>query len=306
MEFTTKREKHTQNQISGVSNFLINIIFIIYVTLCISPLLLVFMVSITDENTLNAKGYSFFPEKFSSLAYKYILSDTGQIIRSYGVSLFVAIVGTLLSVLIIALFAYPLSRKDFKYRGFFSFMVFFTMLFNGGLVPFFMVYSKLLKWNNTIYVLIFPMLITPFYVIIMKTFFSTSIPDSIVESAKIDGAGDFRVFFSIILRLSTPALATIGLFDTLQYWNDWFLSLLFITDDKLVPLQFLLYRVQTSLAYLIQISAQTGQGAMTLASLPGQSARMALCVVTIGPIVLAYPFFQKYFVKGLTIGAVKG
>ncbi|RKP54508.1 carbohydrate ABC transporter permease [Cohnella endophytica] len=264
------------------------------------------MVSITNESTLSTNGYSFFPKAFSLQAYQYIFRDTQQIIRSYGVSLFITIAGTFLSVFIIALYAYVISRKGFKYRGFFSFLVFFTMLFNGGLVPTFMIYSNVLGWSDTLFILIFPLLVSPMYVIIMKTFFSSSIPDSLVEAAKIDGAGEWRIFFSIILRLSTPALATIGLFNTLHYWNDWFTALLYITDEKLIPLQFLLYRVQSTLEYLIQISSQSGQGAMTIADLPGQSARMALCIVTIGPVILAFPFFQKYFVKGLTIGAIKG
>lgn len=304
--FLLKKQKKLNNEISNTSNFILNLIFIIIVILCICPLILVFMVSITDETSLIKNGYSFLPQKLSSLAYQYILSDAGQILRSYGVSLFVTIFGTILSVFIIALYAYPISRKDFKYRNIFAFIVFFTMLFNGGLVPTFMIYSKFLKWTNTIFILIFPLLLQPMYVIIMKTFFSTSIPDSIVEAAKIDGAGDFRIFISIVLRLSTPALATIALFNTLLYWNDWFTPLMYISDNKLMPLQFLLYRVQSSLEYLIQISTQTGQGSQTLANLPGQSARMALCIVAIGPIILTYPFFQKYFVKGLTIGAIKG
>ncbi len=270
------------------------------------PLVLVFVVSITDENALSANGFSLFPAKLSSLAYQYILSDIGQIARSYGVSLFVTCAGTIVSVLVIALYAYAISRKDFRQRGLFSLVAFFPMLFNGGLVPWFMVYARILRWSNSIQVLIFPLLLTPIFVIIMKTYFSTSIPESIIDAARIDGAGDYRIFFAIVLRLSTPALATIALFNTLQYWNDWFIALMFITSDRIMPLQFLLYRIQTSLMYLIQISSQTGQGALTIANLPNQSARMALCVIAIGPLVIAYPFFQKYLVRGLTIGAIKG
>jgi len=306
MASIAKKKSKIQNQITTPTNILFHIIFVIFVALCLGPLILIFMVSITNENTLSTNGYSFFPKEFSFQAYQYIFSDTQQIIRSYGVSLFITIVGTLISVFIIALYAYVISRKEFRYRGFFSFLVFFTMLFNGGLVPTYMIYSNVLGWSDTIFILIFPLLVTPMYVIIMKTFFSTSIPDSLVEAAKIDGAGEWRIFLSIILRLSTPALATIGLFNTLHYWNDWFTALMYINDDKLIPLQFLLYRVQSTLEYLIQISSQSGQGAMTIADLPGQSARMALCIVTIGPIILAFPFFQKYLVKGLTIGAIKG
>jgi putative aldouronate transport system permease protein len=300
------RKAKLHNQLSGFSETIIHIAFLLMVALCLAPIILVFMVSLTDEATLNRDGYSFFPQQFSLAAYQYIFSDVQQILNSYGVSLFVTIAGTLLSVLIIALYAYPLSRKDFKYRGLFSFAIFFTMLFNGGLVPTFMIYSNFLNWNDTLWILIFPLLLSPMFVLMIRTFFANGIPESIVESAKIDGAGEFRIFFTIILRLSTPALATIALFNTLLYWNDWFNALLYITDSKLMPLQFLLYRVQSSLEYLIQISSQTGQGAMTITDLPGQSARMALCIVAIGPIMLAYPFLQKFFVKGLTVGAIKG
>lgn len=303
---TKNKESSIRNQISGTTNIVFNIMFIFNVLLCICPILLVFMVSITDESALSRYGFSFFPKQYSNKAYEYIFSNSGEILHAYGVTIFVTVVGTLISLFIVSLYAYPLSRKDFKYRNIFSFIVFFPMLFGGGLVPTFMIYSKLLHWTDTMTILIFPALLAPMHVIIMKTFFATSIPDSIVESAKIDGAGELRVFFSIVLRLSTPSLATIGLFTTLIYWNEWFVCLLYITNEKLVTLQFLLYRVQSNLEYLIQLSNQTGQGAMTLAELPGQSARMALCFVSIGPIILTFPFFQKYIVKGLTIGAVKG
>jgi putative aldouronate transport system permease protein len=264
------------------------------------------MVSISDEKAIAINGYSLLPQKPSLAAYQFIFNDSGQILRSYGISIFITVVGTLLSVLITAMFAYPISRKEFKYRNFFAFIVFFTMLFNGGLVPWYMVYSNLLHLKDTLWVLMMPMLLSPFYLLIMKTFFSNSLPDSVIESAKMDGAGEFKIFFSIVLRLSTPALATIGLFSTLGYWNDWFNALMFISKTQLFPLQFLLYRVQASLETLIEMSSKTGQNSLTMADLPGESTRMALCVITIGPIVLAYPFFQKYFIKGLTIGAVKG
>lgn len=306
MGITDKQKRNERNSISGTANFFLNFVFFIYTILCMAPLILVFMVSISDENTITANGFSFFPQKFSALAYQYILKDSTQVIRSYGVTIFVTVVGTLLSVLITALFSYPLSRKDFKYRGFFSFLAIIPIMFNGGLVPWYMVYSSFLNLKDTIIVLILPMLVVPFYVIIMRTFFSTGLPDSIVESAKIDGASEYRIFFSIILQLSTPMLATIALFDILAYWNDWFLALMFISKNELTPLQFLLYRVQSTLQYLISMSSQTGHGTLTLADLPNQSAKMALVVVSIGPVILAYPFFQKYFVRGLTIGAIKG
>jgi len=299
-------QKHNGfNTITRTSDVILNILFILVVIICICPVVLVTIVSFTSESSINKYGYSFIPKEFSTLAYRYVLSDVTQIARSYGVSLFVTIVGSALAVLIVAMYAYPISRRDFKHKGLFTFIVFFTMLFSGGLVPWYMVYSSLLQLKNTVAVLIMPHLVTPFYVLIMKTFFSTNIPDSIVESAKMDGAGEIRIFVSIVLKLSTPALATIGLFSTIYYWNDWFNAMMFITDIKMMPLQFLLYRIQTTMEVLIQLSSSTGQ-VLTVADLPSQSVRMAMCVITMGPIILAYPFFQKYFVKGLTIGAIKG
>lgn len=307
MNKIAKNKKYQiSNSISGTSNVILNILFLFYVFLCICPIILVFMVSITSESALNKNGYSFFPEKISFLAYSYIFSDAAQIIRSYGVSLFITIFGTFLSVFITALYAYPLSRKDFKYRNAFTFFVFFTMLFNGGLVPWYMVYAKFLNLKDNLLVLILPLLLSPMHVLIVRTFFKNSIPDSIIESAKIDGAGEFRIFFSIVLRLSTPVLATIALFSTLAYWNDWYNALMFISDTKLIPLQYLLYKVQSSIEILNEIIGNSGAGLYSLDTIPSQSARMALCIVAIGPVILAYPFFQKYFVKGLTIGAVKG
>jgi putative aldouronate transport system permease protein len=301
-----KKQASSRNLISHKANVSLNLVFLAYSVLCLLPLVLIFVISITDEKAIASNGYSLFPEKLSTLAYRYIFTDAAQIIRSYGISIFVTVTGCLLSILIISLYAYPISRKDFKYRNFFSFFAFFCMLFNGGLVPWYLVYTRLLQLKDNILVLIIPLLIPPFYVIIMKTFFANSIPASVVESAKMDGAGELRIFFSIVLRLSTPALATIGLFSMLGYWNDWFVSLMFIIKERLMPLQLLLYRVEMTIQTILDLSTQLNMGEATLSELPGESARMALCIVTIGPIVLAYPFFQRFFIKGLTIGAVKG
>jgi putative aldouronate transport system permease protein len=305
MSIRNKPKKDISNLMSSASNLLINIIFIIFTILCIFPLILIFMVSITDEKSVNMYGYGFIPHKLSLLAYQYIFSDATQVLRSYGVSIFVTVVGSLVSLLFIALYAYPASRKNLRYKNFFSFLVFFTMLFNGGLVPWYMVYSNLLNLKDNLLVLIIPSLVTPFYVLIMKTFFSSSVPESILESAKIDGAGEFRIFFTIVLHLSLPGLATIGLFNTMMYWNDWFISLMFISNPKIMPLQFLMYRMQMSIQYLTQISSSVSVE-QNIANLPTETTRMAMCIIAIGPIVFAYPFFQKYFIKGLTIGAIKG
>ena len=235
-------------------------------------------------------------------------NQLSQIITAYGVTIFVTVVGTLLSLLLIALYAYPLSRKEFRHRNKFALFIFLTMIFNGGLVPWYLVYVNFLHLKDSVWSLIIPLLLQPFFVIIMRTFFQTTIPDSIIESATIDGASEVKIFYKIILPLSLPVLATIGLFNTLNYWNDWFLSLIFITKSNGISLQYLMYKTLLNIQYLTTNENAASQlskmGAVV--NLPSQTLRMAMAVVGIGPIIFAYPFFQKYFVKGLTIGAVKG
>lgn len=291
--------------ISPVSMGAIHIMFIIYALLCVIPLILVISVSFTDERTITLSGYKLIPQVFSTYAYEYLFKQGNAILRAYGLSIFVTVVGTLLSVTIIAMYAYPLARKDFKYRNTFSFIVFFTMIFNGGLVPWYVVYVKLLHMNNTIFIYLIPPLVSAWYILIMRTFYVTNVPDSIIESARIDGAGEFRTFIQIVLPLSKAGLATIALFQTLGFWNEWFIPLMFIENDKLFNLQYMLYKVLQAIQYLTT-TTNMNQSAELLAKMPSETARMALCVMAIGPIIIAYPFFQKYFVKGLTVGAVKG
>jgi putative aldouronate transport system permease protein len=273
---------------------------------CVLPLLIVFSASITDEKTVTMYGYSLIPRDFSLEAYKYIFKNIMVVVRAYGVTMFVTVVGSTVSLIITALYAYPISRKDFKYRKAFTFIVFLTMLFNGGLVPWYMVYVNVLHINDTIMALILPYLVTPLYVLIMRTFFMTTIPDGIIEAAKIDGAGELQTFIKIVLPLSKPVLATIGLFNTLTYWNDWYAPLLFINNEKLFSLQYLMYRVDKAIMYLSNNAGSINNATQIMANLPSQTARMAMAVIAIGPIILAYPFFQKYFVEGLTIGSIKG
>lgn len=303
-----KPRKFGPNAISAKSNLVINVFFTVYTVLCLLPLVLVFMVSISDEKTVLVKGYSFFPEKLSLGAYRFLLEDWHQIIRSYGVSLFVTVVGTLLSLLIMALYAYPISRRDFPHRNAFSFFMFFTMLFNGGLVPWYLVYTQLLDLKNTVTALILPLLVSAFFVLMLRTFFSTTIPMELLEAAKIDGAGEFRIFAQMVLPLSLPVLATVALFQTVNYWNDWFMSLVFISGTDKVSLQFLMYRTMLDIQFLSS-NVQASQGLSQqggLVHVPTETVRMSMAVMGIGPIVLAYPFFQRYFIQGLTIGAVKG
>jgi len=280
--------------------------FIIYVALTILPLLLVFMVSITDEKTLTLNGYSLFPAKINFNAYSYLFKTSGVIIDAYGVTLTVTVIGTVLGLLLTALFAYPISRMDFPFRKGLTFYIFFTMLFNGGLVSTYLVYTKLLGVNDSLIALIVPnLLIGGFNIILMRTFFTTTIPPSLIESAQIDGAGELRIFFQIILRLSLPVLATIGLFYTLAYWNDWFNSLVYISDPKKYSLQYLLNLTLLNIQFLVT-SPGNSNTSQLLAQIPTETVRMAMAVIGTGPIILAYPFFQKYLIQGLTIGSVKG
>jgi len=293
-------------KINRKADIALNILMILCTIACVLPLIIVFSASITDEKTVTMYGYSLFPRELSLEAYKYIFKDIMVILRAYGVTVLVTVVGSALSLVTIALYAYPISRKDFKYRNVFTFIVFLTMLFNGGLVPWYMVYVNVLHIDDTIMALILPYLMTPLYVLIMRTFFMTTIPDGIIEAARIDGAGEFQTFVWIVLPLAKPVLATIGLFNLLTYWNDWYAPLLFINNEKLFNLQYLMYRVDKAIIYLSNNAGSINNATQIMANLPTQTARMAMAVIAIGPIILAYPFFQKYFVEGLTIGSIKG
>ncbi|WEK53599.1 MAG: carbohydrate ABC transporter permease [Candidatus Cohnella colombiensis] len=305
---TSKKKFYEVNQLSKGPNFLVNFMFWIYSILCIIPLFLLISVSFSDEKQVLINGYKFWPEKFSLEAYKFLLNDWQPVVKSYGISIFVTVVGTAIAMLMMTLFAYPISRKDFKHRNIFSFIMFFTILFNGGLVPYYLMYSQVLDLRNTLFVLMMPLFIQGFFVILIRTFFSNSIPVEVLESAKIDGAGELRIFFGIVLPLSLPVIASVGLLCTLGYWNDWFNSLLFITDNETISIQFRMYEALLDIQYLSANSA--AYSAILQANpgftMPSETARMAMAIVGVGPIIFAYPFFQRYFVSGLTVGAVKG
>lgn len=286
-------------------NVVFNLIAGIFSFLCVFPFLFVMIISFTDEASLARNGYQIWPEKWSLEAYKYVFQTGDTLLRSYGVTIFVTVVGTLISLFIISLYAYAISRKSFRYRNFFSFFAFFTMLFNGGLVPTYIVATQLLNLKDTIWALILPLALNAFYIMILRTFYSTSVPDAIIESGKIDGASEFKIFYKLVLPLSLPGLATIGLFSTLGYWNDWFNALLYIDDPNLVPLQSMLMRIETSMQFILQNSQNSSLSMAALQSMPQDTSRMAMVVLATGPIILAYPFFQRYFIQGLTIGAVK-
>ncbi|WP_224754010.1 carbohydrate ABC transporter permease [Paenibacillus terricola] len=271
--------------------------------LCLLPFLLVVSSSLTNEDTILTKGYQFLPIDFSMESFKILFKYPGEIVHAYMVTIGVTVAGTLLGLFLTSMTSYALSRKDFKWRNKFSFFFFFTTLFSGGLVPWYLMIVNYLHMKNTLLALIIPMVLNVFYIIVMKSFLS-SIPEAIVESAKIDGAGDFRIYYQLILPLSKPALATIGLFLALAYWNDWYNALLFVSDDKLMPLQYYLYKMLGNMDGMRK--AMMGAGAVVTTPLPSEGLKMAMTVVATGPILLAYPFVQRYFVQGLTIGAVKG
>jgi putative aldouronate transport system permease protein len=279
-----------------------NIFLVLLCACCIIPIILVISISLTSEASIATNGYSIFPKEFSINAYKYIFSGSSSIYNSYFITTAVTVIGTLISVFITALIAYPLSRQDLKHRNLIAKYLFFTMLFNGGLVPFYILVTKYLMLKNTIWAMILPYTVSAWNVLLMRNFISSSLPFSVIESAKIDGAGEFGIFTQIVLPMSKAALATIGLFVTLAYWNDWWLALLFIDNRALMPLQYTLQSILMNIQVLTS-SIQTKDLAQKI---PSESARMALCVLAIGPIVLAYPFFQKFLVKGMVVGAVKG
>lgn len=276
-------------------------IFII-VILCILPFILVISGSFSSQEAVIKSGFGFLPKDFTLGAYEIIFLKAQALFRSYLVTIMTTLTGTTAGLFITAMTGYVLSRKDFEWRNKFAFFFYFTTLFSGGLVPWYMLIMKYMKLGDKFPVLVLPFLLNVFYIIIMKSFMST-IPGAISESAKIDGSNDFSIFIKLILPLSKPALASIGLFIALGFWNDWFLSFMFIQDEKLYTLQFYLYKIVAGADALAKLSNIPGQDS---SKMPTEALKLAMTVVATGPIVLAYPFVQKYFISGLTIGAVKG
>ncbi len=283
-----------------------NAVMIILVICVLAPFFLMLMSSLTDERILIKNGYSFFPEKFSIYAYRYLIVQSGSVAHGYLISVLITVIGTVSNLFITILYAYPLSRRELPARNVFAFYLFFTMLFSGGLVPAYLMWTQTFHIRNTFFALIVPgLLMSPFNVIMMRTYFTTNIPDEVIEAARIDGANEFKIIARIVFPMAVPITATIGLLVGLAYWNDWMNGLYYINDDKLYSIQVLLMKIQRNLDQLRQ-QAQNGSGNVNLAELPSTSVRMALTVIGILPVMIIYPFLQRYFVKGITIGAVKG
>jgi len=307
VSITAKKRKRNLNAVSVPAETIINIIFLLFCGLCIIPFIFVIIISFTSTESLRQVGYSFIPKSWSLEAYQYVLDLGQQLWLSYFNSFFVTIVGTIVSVIICILYSYALFRKDFKYRKFFTFFSFFTMLFGGGLAPTYMVCNNLLGLSDSYAAIIIPMLVNPFNIIVMRTFFQSSVPEELIESASIDGSGEYNTLIKIIVPISKPGIATIALLNALAYWNEWFIPMLYIRDNRYIPLQYLLQQMQRNVEYLARNAAMLGAEASKIATtLPKDSLRMALVVLIVLPIACAYPFFQRYIVSGLTIGSVKG
>lgn len=285
-------------------NIVLHVILLILVAVCLFPVLLTLVVSFSSSESIIENGYQLIPEKFSLDAYKYIFADPVVIGRAYLITIFNAVVGTAIGILVTSLFAYSLTRDNYKLKKFFTYYMLVTMLFSGGMVASYIVNTRILGLGNNRWVMILPFLINAWNVVVMRTFIQTSVPKAIIESAKIDGAGEWRTFFRIVLPVSLPGIASVSFFILLAIWNDWNTPLLYITDEKLFNLQFLLQRIMKSIE-LIKNNPEYAKVASTMTAVPTEGARMALCFIALGPILVVYPFFQKYFIEGITVGSVK-
>jgi putative aldouronate transport system permease protein len=306
----TKAVKVKESRLNAVSvpaEIGINVVLGLFCAACIIPFIFVVIISFTSFESIRDYGYSFFPNELSLKAYEHVIAMGPILWRSYFNSFFITILGTGLSVLTCILYSYALFRPDYKYRTFFTFFSFFTMMFGGGLAPTYVVMTQILGLTDNYAALIVPLLVNPFNFIIMRTFFQSSVPTELIESAAIDGSGEYNTLFKIITPIAKPGIATIALLNALAFWNEWFLSLLLIRDTKLYPLQYLLMDIQRKADFLKQNSHMLGaEAAKALRDLPTDTLRMALAVMIVVPIACAYPFFQRYIVAGLTIGSVKG
>ncbi len=290
-----------------IGQVILVIILGLYTVFCAAPVLLVFINAFADEKTINRLGFSYWPEKWSMAGVNAVFRYGEQLAKSYGVTIFVTVAGTFLGLLIMSMFAYAISRPDFRLKKFLNVYLLIPMLFNGGTLSGYIIFTSWYGLKDSLWLLILPLCVTTMNVIILRTYIANSIPAELMEAAKIDGAGEYRTFFQITLPLLKPSLAAVGFMMATAYWNDWQNALLYITTDSKKPLQLLLVNIQKSIEFLLNnnnvpAAARAAMGG----AIPQYSSTMATVIVVIGPIMIAYPFFQKYFVKGLTVGSVKG
>ncbi|MBO4695925.1 MAG: carbohydrate ABC transporter permease [Lachnospiraceae bacterium] len=296
---SSRKEKVTFGQI------ILGLILLLYTLYCFLPVVLVFVSAFTDEMTITNNGYSLFPKKWSLEGMKNVLYAPDKILSAYKVTLIVTVFGTLLGLLVMSMFAYSISRKDFVLRKFLSIFLIIPMLFNGGQLSGYLIFSNYYHWQNTYWVLILPMCVSTMNVIILRTYIVNSIPQELIEAARIDGAGEYRTFFGIVFPLMKPALAAVGFMMATAYWNDWSNAYIFITEDKYTPLQLLLIQIQSRIDFLAN-SPNIPTSAKLAMKATSHSTTMSTVIIVIAPIMVVYPFFQKYFIKGLTVGSVKG
>ena len=293
------------NQIKPFTNVMFSGLFIILALMTFLPVLFVMIISISSEASVANNGYSFFPEELSLASYAYLWESRSYIGRAFLNSIGITVAGTLLGLVLTSTLGYSLSRPNFYFKPLYTIMIIIPMLFSGGLVARYMVNTQVYHLKNTYWSMILPGACSTFYVVIMRTFFQTTIPDSIIESGKIDGASQLRIFVQLVLPISLPVIATIGLFLTFNYWNAWYGAMLYVDSNHrtLYPLQYVLISIEKNASFMAMNEDHFMEGAM---SLPTETMRMAIVMVVVLPIACSYPFFQRYFVGGLTVGAVKG
>ncbi|MBQ9251191.1 MAG: carbohydrate ABC transporter permease [Clostridia bacterium] len=297
-------DTQARNLISKRTNLLFNILLVVMCILVIFPLWIILISSFTSESSLSQYGYRLWPMEWSTMAYSYLFRDGSIMVTAYKNTLIATVSGTIISVITVGLYAYALSRPDFKFRKFFTFFSFFTMLFSGGTVSYYNMCRSVLGLKDTVWALFLPMAFSAYWVIIMRTFYQSNVPEAIIESARIDGAGEWRTLIQIVLPLAVPGFATVALFSAIGVWNDFRQCLLLNDSSEYYNLQYTIYQTMNNLRFLKENASR--MGGVSVSNLPSETFRMAMAVVTVGPIILAYPFFQQYFVKGLTVGAVKG
>ena len=296
------------NRIKPWTNAIYSVVMSLIAIITVIPVVLVFIISITSSQSLTLRGFSFFPLSTSFTAYQSLFKSGSQLVDSYLITIAVTALHTVVSVLIMTMYAYVLAQQRFPGRKFYTFVIFFTMLFSGGLVPSYIINVNFLHLYDTFWILVLTSMVSAFNIIVLRTFITTTIPIELFDAAQIDGATDFTIFWNIVIPLSKAGLATISLFVLVGKWNEWFVGMLYIDNPKLIPLQTMLTRIQQKIDFIKNNSsiASTPDGIAMLKSMPSEQTRMAIVVITSLPILFAYPFFQRYFIHGMTIGSVKG
>lgn len=301
-----KKKEFNVVAISKRANVIVTFLVAVIAISCTAPYVIAFLISFASKKSIDMNGYQLIPSQFSLEAYRILGLFGKELSTAYMTTIFVVVVGTLMALLITTTYGYVISRSDFRWSKHLTMYVFLTMLFNAGMVPNYMIITKVLSLKNTVWALILPLVVNPYWIIIARTFFKMTVPKEIIESAKIDGANEMRIYWKIVMPVSLPVVATIGLFSTIAYWNSWFEAMLYIDVDYLNTLQYLLIRIQANIDFLTKNASLIGPEAQSMVQdLPKQSFMMALMVVSTLPLVLAYPYFQRYIVGGLTVGSVK-